>query len=487
MRPVALGLPYDEMKEIVASATKWSFFSELVSRLVPACTYILLIRILVPEDFGIVAVAVMIVGLSKVLTDAGLSKALIRHQEDPSSAASTVFWTNAVLGIAVYGVCFAAADGIATLFNDVRIGSVVKVQGIQILFSAMFSVHVALFQKHLDFRKLFWIRLAGSGIPSVISLVFAYIGYGYWALVIGSVIGSFFEMVLLWWLCAWRMKFIFELDLLRTLFKDGWWITLETFLGWAFAWVDLAIVARFLDIHTTGVYRTGGMIVMLLFAVLIGPVLPVLFSWFSRIQDERDRLNWVLTESTKLLSMIAFPSGCILWMLSDYVEILFLDAKWQGVGAVIGYVGLAYGISYAVAANNEAYRAIGRADIATKLLLFSFIYYLPVYLLTVSQGLELFLMARVILACSGAFLHIYVCSLVTGLNLIELFVALRGTALAVAAMLASMALVKFLFDGAATTLWEPAVIGSTGALAYILMQYKEWDSVKETVYSVIRA
>jgi len=212
------------MKHVIASATKWSFLSEITSRIIPIVSYILLIRYLSPEDFGVVAIAVMVIGLSRVIADGGLSKALIQNIKDPLSAANTVFWSNTVFGLLVYLLCTASATPLSIWFDDERIVAIVKIQSIQIIFAALSSCHVALFQRELNFRKLFWVRIVSTGLPSLVALVFAFRGYGYWALVIGNISGAFFEMILLWNFNKWRPKLLFDVDKFLELIRYGGWI-----------------------------------------------------------------------------------------------------------------------------------------------------------------------------------------------------------------------------------------------------------------------
>ena len=475
------------MKQAIASATKWSFLSEIASRIIPPISYILLIRYLSPEDFGVVAIAVMVIGLSRVIADAGLSKALIQNRKDPLSAANTIFWTNAVFGLFVYLLCVVSASPLSIWFDDERIVAIVKVQGIQIIFAALSSCHVALFQRDLNFRKLFWVRVVSQGLPGIVALVFAFVGYGYWALVIGNISGAFFEMILLWNFSQWRPKLFFDIDKFLEAIRYGAWITFEALLAWVFMWVDIAIVAKYLDIHNAGIYRTGSMIVLLIFGLLINPMLPVFFSWFSRLQADKEQLRIVLMESTKVLAMVALPAAVSIWLLSDYCETYFLRKEWHGIGLVIGYMGLAYGISWIISANNEAYRAIGRADMATKILIIAFLYYFPVYLVAITFGLETFLFARVILSITGVILHLYVCGIIIGLKPKELLGELRGTVIAITFMALSMIGVRALFDEQQITALEPFLVCLVGFIVYAVMQFKEWSYIRRIVKLVLKS
>ena len=194
------------LKTKVVSAAKWSAFAEIASKGITPIIFIVLAWILTPKDFGLVAIATMVISFSQIFWDAGLSKALIQRQGDVEKTANIVFWTNMILGIVIYGLLFLSASFIAHLFKEPLAEAVIKVQGLQIILASLFSVQTALFQKELNFKKLFYVRLLTSVLPGFASIPFALWGFGYWALVVGSLVGAFGQLILLWLISSWRPR-----------------------------------------------------------------------------------------------------------------------------------------------------------------------------------------------------------------------------------------------------------------------------------------
>lgn len=380
----------------VIHASKWSALGEMAAKAVSPLVFIVLARLLTPEDFGVVAVAVIAVNFSEVFWDAGLNKALVQRQGDLQKAANVVFWTNAVLGIFIYLTLFALSHPIAYLFEDSRVAPVLQVLGLQMVFSSLSAVHTTLLQKNLNFKRLFHIRLWTVGVPGMASIPLAYFGMGYWALVIGSLGGAIFQLLVLWLLSSWRPQLEFDKAVARELLSFGAWASANGLLAWFFAWADSLVIGIYLTAHDLGLFRTGSALVDEVFTLLIVPVSPVLFSAFSRITSDFVRLRKALIKANKFITMIMLPAGFGLFAVREPLAELIFGSHWQGVGIVIGTMGLLHGISWIIGANTEAYLAIGRPDLDTKIMLMTSWPYLLVYLMTVQFGLGVFLWAKFI-------------------------------------------------------------------------------------------
>jgi O-antigen/teichoic acid export membrane protein len=185
-------------------AFKWSVLGEIASRTVGPLVFLVLARLLVPEDFGVVAAAMVTISFSQVFSDAGLSKALIQRQTRVEESANVVFWLNLGIGLVIVAILTAAAPLIAGFFHDERIAPVVRVLSLQILLAAFSSVHTALLQKDLNFKQLFWVRLATTAVPGLASIPMAIHGMGYWALVAGTLVGQVAQSTMFWMLSPWR-------------------------------------------------------------------------------------------------------------------------------------------------------------------------------------------------------------------------------------------------------------------------------------------
>ncbi|MCW1300569.1 MAG: lipopolysaccharide biosynthesis protein [Candidatus Parvarchaeota archaeon] len=398
------------------TSVKWSALMEMVSRIAQPIIFVILARLLTPEDFGVVATAMIAISFSQMFWDAGLSKALIQTEEAPETAANVVFWTNIGLAIVIYVLLFFSAPLIARFFKSPASCAVLRVLGIQIVIASLSSVQQSLFMREMDFKNLFWIRLLTAFFPGFFSIPLAFYGYGVWALVGGTLAGQLLNLFLLWRKSTWRPSFSYDVTLARKLTRFGFWVLLESFGAWLIIWGDNLIVGRYLGVHDLGVYRTGWMLVTLIFGLVLNPLLPVLYPMFSRLQNNNEELKNAFHKANRIVFSLALPMGLGLLVLGPDLANLFFGEKWQGLGFVLSVLGLMHGMAWLVGINAELYRGMGRPDLNTKLMWLAILYYLPSYYLAVQHGLKVFTLTRLAVAVVAIPMHIYLCVKVLKVN-----------------------------------------------------------------------
>ncbi len=389
-------------------ALKWSALAEAAAKTIAPLTFLLLARLLSPEDFGVAAAAMVVISFSQLFSEAGLAKALIQRQSKVEESADIAFGLNMAIALLMAAVLIVASRALATFFHDARIAPVICVLSLQLPLAALSSIHVALMQKDLHFKPLFWVRLLSTTAPVIASIPLAIYGFGYWALVMGSLCGQLMQGIALWRISAWHPKPRFDLALAFELLAFGKWAMLSGVLAWFYAWMDAFVVGRYLGMHEMGLYRTGNTLATMIFGLLFAPVLPVLYSRFSSTQKSIPELSAGLLYVAQIFALIALPIGFFLLAAGSEIGSVVLGAQWEGIGSVIGILGLMHGLSWIVGANGEVYRAIGKPHVETWTTLFMLGVYLLGYLVSVHAGLQVFLETRLLLAALAFFVHVYV-------------------------------------------------------------------------------
>ncbi|MFC1605837.1 lipopolysaccharide biosynthesis protein [Pseudomonadota bacterium] len=395
------------LSHTVLSAFKWSILGELVSKTIGPLVLVVLARILVPEDFGVVAAATVVVSFSQVFWDGGLAKTLVQRKDRVHESATVIFWINIVFGFALFVTLFITADLIALFFDDGRVASVVRILGLQLPLAATCSVHIALQQREFAFERLFWVRLATTAAPALASIPLAINGYGYWALVAGTLLGQAAQTTVLWALTSWSPKVWFDRDLAVELFRFGRWVMLSALLGWAFLWVDALVVGGFLGTHDLGLYKTGDAFVTVVFGLIAAPLVPVVYSLFSRLSHDPRKLRDTVLLMDRAMMFLVLPAAAGLILLKDVIPELIFTPKWAGIGTIIVVIGIAQALSYTVTVKQQVYRAIGRPEIETKVMMFSLLVRLVFYGFSVHYGLLVFVWARLASTVLGVANHLF--------------------------------------------------------------------------------
>ena len=410
-----------DIKNQAIKAVKWTALNEIVSRAIQPIITLILARILTPEDFGVVGVAMIAIGLAQIFQDFGLGKALIQSETEIEKTANIVFWTNLFLSIVIYFIIFLTAPLISQFFHEPIVADVLRILGLQIILFSLVLAHQALFQRNFQFKQLFFIRTFSSLVLGFVSILLALLGYGVWSLVFGTLAGTILQVILLWKLSSWRPNRSYDFQLARQMFAFSAWVFIEAFLGWLILWGDSIVLGHFLGVKELGVYRVGVTFLMLVFGIFFNPILPVAYSAFSRLQNNREELIKSFLKMTKLISLVSLPLGVGFAILAPNISTIIFGQKWQGIEIVIALIGIMYSIAWLVGLNPEVYRAIGRPDINSKLLFVAVIYYLPVYIYVAPYGLFVFSLARLVVAIIGMGLHIFVVNRILGLKITYLW------------------------------------------------------------------
>lgn len=409
-------------KKIIHSI-KWSAFSELVSKILPPVFYIISARLLTPEDFGVVATASMVIAFASIIWEAGLSKALIQNQEHDkiNKISNVVFYSNFVISVILYFILFISSNFLAYLFNDMRLSDILRVSGISFIIGSLMSVQTALLQKDFRFKELFYSRFVGAIVPGITSVILAYLGFKYWALIWGTIISMAMQAFILWKISSWRPSLDFDWDIAKKLFKFSRWVLLSGLLSWFYMWGDLFVLSLYFNAHELGLYRTGNYFVSTILGFITAPILPVMYSYFSKIQHDKEEIKNKLLLSSKMLSFFVLPTGVFLYVMQDTLSNLIFGAKWNGIAYVIGVLAVQQSISWTIGLNTEAYKAVGRPDIETKILIYSLPIYLIVYIFSANISFEFFLVFRFLVTFIGLYIHLYFSKKTLNISFFEYF------------------------------------------------------------------
>jgi O-antigen/teichoic acid export membrane protein len=375
-------------------SAKWAFLGGVVSRVVSPLLALALARLLVPEDFGIVAVATVVVTLLGLIQPLGLVQALIQRQEQFEAAANVAFGLGLAAGSLLYALLFVLAPLVAEVYELPHLTTVLRWMGLQILFGSLSTVPTAVMQRHFQFRRLFLVQTVAGLLSFAIGIAAALLGLRYWALVAAAVGGSALTAGGLLLLSDWRPRWRFDARLARELGHFGSLVLLEGLLAWALMNLDGAVVAKVLGPRALGLYSVGLNLAMLAMAVPLSAVTGVALSAFSRLQDQRGALGTAYLDGTRMVAAFVIPTGAALALLPSGTTALVLGDRWADLGPLLAILGLYAGFGHLWVLSSDAFKAIGRPDLAPKILAVAAAYQIPVFLLSAPYGLVVFCLAR---------------------------------------------------------------------------------------------
>jgi O-antigen/teichoic acid export membrane protein len=392
-----MGMAEENTADIIqraVRASKWGVLMIILPKIITPLITVALAHFLTPQDYGIVAIAALIVGLATIFQGMAIGQTLIQAQVRIEATANSCFWISASLGLLVSILIFFSAPILSAVFHDPRVTDVLRVQCWMIFFNSLVSVHEALLKRRFQFKTVFFVSIGPALIPLFVAFPMAVYGFGYWALVISSLLGAVIRCFILWITVPWRPRFDLEWTVTVYVLKFGGLVAVDGFCGWILNYGDNAVLGHFLGIKDLGLYVFAFSIIILVGAVLSSPVSSVSYSMLCRVQEDNEGLIAVYKKSIELIAVIIFPAFLGLSMVSMLLVQSVLGSKWDGLAPVLSILCIHPGLSFILSLNSEVYKAKGRPDITAKFQIISVLYLIPVYLFSVQFGLIGFCFGR---------------------------------------------------------------------------------------------
>jgi O-antigen/teichoic acid export membrane protein len=359
--------------------------------------YLVLARLLSPADFGVFAAATVLLGFMTLVTESGMTSALIHREGRMEEALSTASVWALIGGVGLSLGSLAVSPLIGSFFDSSEIGAIAAAMSGVVLLRTLTSVPSAILQRSFSFLRRLIVEPAQVVAFGAIAIVAAANGLGAWALVAGQYGGALIDVVLSWALVSFRPRLrLASREMWRELAAYGRHILVATMVLRAGETSDTVIVGKFLGEGPLGQFRYAVRLAMTPFQLLLAAAAYVLFPAFARISAERQRFHAAFLRSLRWMCVLGFPSGLILVPLGVPLAVLLFGDVWREAGYAAMGMGLYTGASSLSSLASEALKADGRPDRLTRmhagtavLTVVSMLALLPLGLSAVAVGLSI--------------------------------------------------------------------------------------------------
>lgn len=305
---------------LLTVAMRWS------DRLIGLVSTLILARLLVPEDFGIIAMASLVIGLADVLLDLGVHIALIQNRSPTQAHYDSAFTLRLIQSLLAAIIVAAGSPWAAGYFHEPRVEPVLQWLALSFVFSACENIGLVTFQKEMrfgaDFRFLFLKRMAGF----VTTVAAAWLLQSYWALVIGNLAGRAVGIGLSYALHPMRPRL--TLEKVGEIFAISQWMLLRGIAGYLDNKLHQIFVGRRESAAVLGAYTLGDEISAMPTSELLAPLNRVLFPAFVKVKDNLAELKRVFLIAEGVQSLIGIPAGVGLALVAPEAVLVLLGEKW---------------------------------------------------------------------------------------------------------------------------------------------------------------
>lgn len=400
----------------ILRGTAWIGLGVGARQLLTWLSMLVLVRLLQPESFGVVALAFTVVSALQYLRGSGIWAALVYRRDGIEEAAASALVYTAVSSVVVYGVCFAVAPFVARIFGAGELENVLRVLALLILLGGLGIVPGAILERELRYTANAYCDLGGATVQLVVAVTLAVTGAGVWSLVGGQLANATFVTLLLWWLTPWRPSLRrASWPALTELFRYGRFAGAANVAAFLGGTLDTVTVGRVLGATATGFYSVAfrmGTISESVFSVLI---IRAMFPAFAMLRGDPEGLRRTFVQHAQRMALIIVPVTIFMVLAAQPIVLALLGNQWSSIVTPLRLLAI-FGLVRALSATaGTVFRGTGRPKLAMWFAVANVVLLVP-SLIVLTKALEL----------NGTAIALVVCMTVTTIPALAITIRLVG-------------------------------------------------------------
>lgn len=395
------------LRRQIASGLFWKFGERIIAQGISFIVSVILARILMPEDYGVIALIQVFITLANVFVSNGLGDALIQKKDTDELDFSTMFYCSVGMSLVLYFILFFSSPIIANFYGDSNLVPYIRVLSLQILLSAIKTIQHSYVSKHMMFRKFFFSTLGGTIISGFVGVLMALRGFGAWALIAQYLVNSILDMTVLFITVSWRPRLQFSLERAKELTSYGWKLMLSQFINVFYGELRGLIIGKKYSAADLAYYNKGNQFPSLALSNLNTSISTVLFPAMSKVNGDMQRLKHLTRQSMKISSYVVFPIMAGLMAIATPLVRWMLTEKWLYCVPFMQMCCVYWAFQPLQTANVQAIKAAGRADLCLKLEIIKKIIGFSLLFLTMGISVEAMVFSNVIFAAISTLINIY--------------------------------------------------------------------------------
>lgn len=326
-------------------------------------TTAILARILSNEDFGLVAISVVVVAMFDLITSVGIGASVVRIERLSDGSISTLFWASVVIGLSAGGLAAAGSGPAAALAGNPAAAPLVAVAALVLPANLAAKVPTGLLTRSFRFRTLAIIAISGSVLHGVVATALALQGLGAWAVVIGQVLRSVFVLASAWIVSGFRPHYLFDWDVVKSERSYSGGLFAGALVSYANKNADYWFVGNQLGTGPLGIYYVAYVVPTLLRRRVTSIGHDVIFPVVSRMQDDPARVVSAYLRVVRLISFIVLPAMTGLVIVADLAVLVGFGADWLDAVTPLRLIAASAAVTSMTVMANPIFPALGKPGI----------------------------------------------------------------------------------------------------------------------------
>lgn len=446
-------------KRKVISSLFWKLMERGGTQGVQFIVQIVLARLLLPEEYGIIALTTIFITIANVFIQEGFGVALIQKKKIEEADLSSVFFLNLIVAFLLYIIIFFTSPMIAQFYNQPILKNVLRVLSLTLFMGAINSVQNAIISRRMEFKRYFYSSISGIVLSGVIGIILAYLGAGVWALVANQIVNTLTITIVLWFTVKWRPKWIFSIKRIKELFSFGWKVLCSSLLNKIYSEMYGLVIGKIYSSELLGYYNRGQQFPKVIATNIDSSVSSVMLPTLASEQENKVKLKSIMRRAIMTSSFLLFPTMFGLAAVAEPMVKLVLTDKWLPCVIFIQMLCISNAFLPIHTANLQAINAIGRSDIFLRLEVIKKVISVIILCISIPFGIYVMVGLKILNSFIYTFINAYPNKKLFNYSIKEQWKDIFP-AMALAAIMAVIVyFIKFLELNLAVTLFLQVIIG----------------------------
>ncbi len=358
-----------DLRKKVVEGLGWSAAASLVNQALNAGTKIIVARLLFPADFGVFAMALILINFLSLFTGFGFMSAMIYKKEDPEKTLGTAFMLSFVFGAILFVVSFFSSGFIASFFNHSELKLMIEVLSVCFIFDSLSYIMSGSLLKNLEFKRKTIVDVVSACLYGFLVIMLAYLEFGVWSLIIGYIVQRLVVILLLLIISPQKLRFVFDKEIAKEIMHFGKYVAATSLFAWFIISIDNIVVGKMLGDESLGYYSFAFTIASLPVLSITHIFNTVFHPVYASLQDDKARLKKAYLQSMEISLLFILPITIGLYLTAEKFVLVLLGEKWASMIIILKILSI-YCIFRAVCSHiSQLLEGIGMPKNASLLLL----------------------------------------------------------------------------------------------------------------------
>lgn len=397
----------ESIRKQLTHGVMWNFIEKILMEGTHFVIGIILARILLPSDFGLIGMLAVFVAVSNVFIDGGFAKALIQKKECTDIDYSTAFVSNIVVSLFFYVILYISAPWIAKFYHEPILTDLTRVLALNFVLGSFNIVQRARLMSNVDFKSLAKIRVSSMIVASIVGVGMAYTGFGVWSLVGQTISSTLLQIIVFPFFSKWKPSLRFSKSSFNNLFGFGSKLMVIGLLSVIINNISTICIGRAYRSSQLGFYTRASQFSQLISSTVNDVLGTVTFPVLSHLQDDKVHMVSVYRKVLYLTAMIIFPIMVMCTLLAKPIILILLTEKWLPCVVFMQWLFLARMFTPLSSVNLNILNAVGRSDLFMKLEITKTSYTILALVITIPLGVEAICIGSFITSFFSFFVNAY--------------------------------------------------------------------------------